>query len=91
MAPTSYTLHFEGQGGPAGHGKGSSRIRLERIGPHETVLHYSVTASVGGKLAQIGSRVIDMAAQKMAGEFFERFDPRLVGAVLRFPGRSSKV
>lgn len=77
VAPTSYTLHFEGQGGPAGHGKGSSRIRLERIGPHETVLHYSVTASVGGKLAQIGSRVIDMAAQKMANDFFERFNDAL--------------
>lgn len=75
--PTSYTLHFEGQGGAAGHGKGSAQIKLEATSPRETVLHYSVQASVGGKLAQIGSRLIDMAAQKMAGDFFERFNAAL--------------
>jgi carbon monoxide dehydrogenase subunit G len=68
--PQAYTSHFEGQGGAAGHGKGSARVRLEPAGADETVLHYSATAQVGGKIAQIGSRLIDMAAQKMAGEFF---------------------
>jgi uncharacterized protein len=71
--PKAYTLHFEGQGGVAGHGKGSAQVRLEAVGPDETTLHYTAQASVGGKLAQIGSRLIDMAAQKMANEFFEKF------------------
>ncbi len=75
--PTSYTLRFEGQGGPAGHGKGSADIRLQADGPHQTVLHYSAQASVGGKIAQIGSRLVDMAAQKMATEFFSAFNTAL--------------
>ena len=75
--PTSYTLRFEGQGGPAGHGKGTADIRLEPNGPRETVLHYTANASVGGKIAQIGSRLVDMAAQKMATDFFERFTAAL--------------
>jgi uncharacterized protein len=77
QAPTSYTLRFEGQGGPAGHGKGTADIRLEPNGPNETVLHYTAHASVGGKIAQIGSRLVDMAAQKMATDFFERFNAAL--------------
>lgn len=75
--PTSYTMHFEGQGGAAGHGKGSAQVRLESSGPRETVLHYTAQASVGGKIAQIGSRIVDMAAQKMAREFFEAFNAQL--------------
>ncbi len=77
VPPTSYTLRFEGQGGAAGHGKGHAEIRLESTGPRETVLHYTAHASVGGKMAQIGSRLVDMAAQKMATEFFEAFNARL--------------
>lgn len=77
VPPTSYTMRFEGQGGAAGHGKGSAQVRLEAVGPRETVLHYSANASVGGKLAQIGSRLIDMAAQKMAGDFFDTFNAKL--------------
>jgi len=75
--PTSYTLAFEGQGGAAGHGKGHAEIRLEAVGPRETILHYTAHASVGGKIAQIGSRLVDMAAQKMATEFFEAFNTQL--------------
>ncbi len=75
--PQSYKLVFEGQGGAAGHGKGSAEIRLDGVGPRETVLHYTANASVGGKLAQIGSRLVDMAAQKMVTEFFETFKARL--------------
>jgi carbon monoxide dehydrogenase subunit G len=75
--PTSYTLRFEGQGGAAGHGKGHAEIRLEATGPHETVLHYTAHATVGGKIAQIGSRLVDMAAQKMATDFFQTFNARL--------------
>ena len=75
--PTAYTLRFEGQGGAAGHGKGHADIRLEAAGPNQTVLHYSAHATVGGKIAQIGSRLVDMAAQKMATEFFETFNAKL--------------
>lgn len=76
--PTSYTIRFEGQGGAAGHGKGSADIRLEANGPNETVLHYVAKASVGGKIAQIGSRLVDMAAQKMASDFFAAFKAELM-------------
>ncbi|MBI5256065.1 MAG: carbon monoxide dehydrogenase subunit G [Burkholderiales bacterium] len=75
--PNSYTLRFEGQGGAAGHGKGHADIRLEAAGAHSTVLHYTAHASVGGKIAQVGSRLVDMAAQKMATEFFESFNAKL--------------
>jgi carbon monoxide dehydrogenase subunit G len=76
--PTSYTLRFEGQGGAAGHGKGTADIRLEPNGPRETVLHYTANAQVGGKIAQIGSRLVDMAAQKMATEFFTNLNEALI-------------
>ena len=76
--PDSYSLAFEGQGGAAGHGKGTAQVRLEPAGADETVLHYTATAQVGGKIAQIGSRLVDMAAQKMAGEFFSKFNAALV-------------
>jgi carbon monoxide dehydrogenase subunit G len=76
--PTSYTLAFEGQGGAAGHGKGKADVRLEATGENETTLHYTAHATVGGKIAQIGSRLIDMAAQKMAREFFEKFTAVLI-------------
>jgi carbon monoxide dehydrogenase subunit G len=75
--PQSYTLHFEGQGGAAGHGKGSAEVRLEVVSARQTILHYSANASVGGKIAQIGSRLVDMAAQKMANDFFTTFNVKL--------------
>ena len=75
--PTSYSLRFDGQGGAAGHGKGQADIRLEAAGPNATILHYTAQASVGGKIAQIGSRLVDMAAQKMATEFFANFTAKL--------------
>ena len=71
--PTSYTLRFEGQGGAAGHGKGTAAVRLEAVGAKLTMLHYTAQASVGGKIAQLGSRLVDMAAQKMAADFFAKF------------------
>jgi hypothetical protein len=52
-------------------------VRLEPVGARETVLHYSANASVGGKLAQIGSRLVDMTAQKMASDFFATFNAKL--------------
>lgn len=77
VAPTSYNLAFEGQGGAAGHGKGNAQVTLAAKGENETELTYEVHATVGGKIAQIGSRLVDMAAAKMAKEFFEKFTAAL--------------
>lgn len=75
--PASYRLKFEGQGGAAGHGRGHADVHIEAVGPTSTLLHYTAHASVGGKLAQIGSRLVDMAAQKMATDFFAKFTDAL--------------
>ncbi|MFL6691525.1 MAG: CoxG family protein [Ramlibacter sp.] len=74
--PSSYTLRFEGQGGAAGFGKGTSKVRLE---PHDPgcELHYTVNAQVGGRIAQVGQRLIDGVARSMAEEFFKRFDAEM--------------
>ena len=71
-APNGYTISGESQGGAAGFAKGGAQITLEPDGD-ATVLRYEVTATVGGKLAQIGSRLVDVAAKKMARQFFEKF------------------
>jgi carbon monoxide dehydrogenase subunit G len=75
--PQSYALAFEGQGGVHGFAKGTARVALTAKSADETVLHYQAKASVGGKLAQIGSRLVDAAAQKVAGEFFATFKDRM--------------
>ena len=72
--PNAYSLAFEGSGGAAGFGKGSAQVRLVPEGNDATLLTYKATASVGGKLAQIGSRLIDGVARKMADDFFQRFN-----------------
>ena len=74
--PHSYDLAFEGQGGVAGFAKGGAHVALT---PDDsgTLLAYAVKASVGGKLAQIGSRLIDGAAKKLAEQFFGAFGKRL--------------
>lgn len=68
----SLVLTGEGKGGAAGFAKGVAHVRLEPDGD-ATILHYKVEAKVGGKLAQLGSRLIDGFARKMADEFFNRF------------------
>lgn len=78
-APNRYTIHFEGQGGAAGFGKGSAQVSLESAGDEATTLSYTASAQVGGKLAQIGSRLVDGAARKIAEEFFKRFGEQLGG------------
>jgi uncharacterized protein len=80
-APNTYTIQFEGQGGAAGFSKGSAKVNLEPgDAPGTTKLTYSANAQVGGKLAQIGSRLVDGAARKIAAEFFRRFGAQLQGA-----------
>ncbi len=73
VPPKSYSINFEGQGGAAGFGKGNSAVTLT---PNDggCLLDYTVHASVGGKIAQLGQRLIDGVAKSMAEDFFKRFD-----------------
>ena len=71
--PNGYKISGEGQGGAAGFAKGGAVVRLTPDESGGTVLHYEVNAAVGGKLAQIGSRLIDGTARKMADDFFTSF------------------
>ena len=72
-APNGYTITGEGKGGAAGFGKGGADIKLTDA-DGGTLLSYTATASVGGKMAQIGSRLIDSTAKKLASEFFAKFN-----------------
>lgn len=76
QAPDSYTIHFEGSGGAAGFGKGSAQVTLA---PNATgcELGYTVNATVGGKIAQVGQRLIDGVAKSMAESFFKRFEEEM--------------
>ena len=76
--PNSYSLSFDGQGGAAGFGKGSAKVTLATEGAG-TRLSYAVKAQVGGKLAQIGSRLIDGVAKKLADDFFAAFNEKMAG------------
>ena len=87
--PNAYTLHFEGQGGAAGFARGEARITLAPEGERQTSLHYAAKAQVGGKLAQIGSRLVDGAAAKMTDDFFTRFVERVGAAAGGAPAAAS--
>ena len=78
QAPDSYTIAFDGQGGAAGFGKGVARVRLspQQDGPG-CVIDYKVQAQVGGKIAQVGQRLIDGVARSMAEDFFRCFDAEM--------------
>ena len=82
VPPESYTIAFDGSGGVAGFGKGTAQVRLEPApadasGLPTCELHYTVHATVGGKIAQLGQRLIDGAAKSMAEDFFKRFDDEM--------------
>ncbi len=70
--PNGYTITGEGSGGAAGFAKGGAKVSLEADGD-ATMLHYTVSAQIGGKLAQLGGRLIDATSKKLAGDFFEKF------------------
>ena len=70
VAPESYTITGGGKASPAGFAKGSARVRLEED-PEGTRLTYEITAEVGGKLAQLGGRLMEATTKKLAGEFFQ--------------------
>ena len=75
--PTSYTINFDGQGGVAGFGRGSADVALSAIDATTTRLAYHARATVGGKMAQIGSRLIDATAAKITEDFFKAFEAHL--------------
>ena len=85
QAPSRYTINFDGQGGIAGFGKGSADVALTPDGA-QTKLAYAARAQVGGKLAQVGSRLIDAAAAKIAEDFFKAFEARLQAQQVVLPG-----
>jgi hypothetical protein len=70
--PNGYTLSGEGKGGPAGFAKGAAKVHLAEQ-PEGTLLTYTVEAQVGGRIAQLGARLIDATAKSMADQFFSRF------------------
>jgi len=76
VPPQSYTIQGEGKGGIAGFAKGGADVVLEAAG-EETVLRYDAKAQVGGKLAQLGNRLIDSTAKKLAKAFFENLQAHL--------------
>lgn len=77
--PESYTIVGEGSGGIAGFAKGGADVHLTEDGA-ETVLAYTVRAEIGGKLAMLGSRLVDSTAKKLASQFFQELNNRLSGA-----------
>ena len=74
-----YTISGEGKGGVAGFAKGGAQVRLTDAEGGGTDLHYDVEAKVGGKIAQLGSRLVDSFATRMADQFFERFQAHVEG------------
>ena len=79
VPPTGYTINFDGQGGVAGFGKGSADVALTPEAG-QTRLKYNARATVGGKMAQIGSRLIDATAAKITEDFFKAFEAHLQAA-----------
>jgi carbon monoxide dehydrogenase subunit G len=77
VAPDSCTLHFEGVGGPAGFAKGQATVALTALAANETQLVYNASAAVGGKLGQIGARLIESAARAISDEFFNHLSKQL--------------
>jgi uncharacterized protein len=79
--PNGYTLKFDGSGGPAGFARGDAKVSLTELNARETQLDYVANAQVGGKLAQVGSRLVDAAAGAMADKFFAAFGAQLAERV----------
>ncbi|MEP1356332.1 MAG: carbon monoxide dehydrogenase subunit G [Tateyamaria sp.] len=72
-APDGFSLTGQGNGGAAGHAKGGADVTLTADGPDTTILRYEAKAEIGGKLAQLGSRLIQGTAKKLAAKFFKSF------------------
>ncbi|WP_028032281.1 carbon monoxide dehydrogenase subunit G [Chelativorans sp. J32] len=77
--PHSYTISGEGKGGVAGFAKGGADVALKEDGPETTILSYQAKADVGGKMAQLGGRLIESTSKKLASQFFADFNTRVSG------------
>lgn len=88
--PESYTITGEGNGGAMGFAKGGADVALTETSPTETLLKYQVKAQVGGKMAQLGARLIDSTAKQMADQFFDRFAAALAPAPVAAPGATAE-
>jgi hypothetical protein len=88
-APVRYRLLFEGQSSQAGFARGEARVELQELAPYQTRLAYTATSQIGGKLAQIGGRLIDAAAAATADKFFEAFAGCLPARAADVPGSAS--
>ena len=88
-APVRYRLLFEGQSSQAGFARGEARVELQDLGPGETKLLYTAKSQIGGKLAQIGGRLIDAAAAATADKFFEAFATKLPARAGPLPDATS--
>lgn len=77
--PNGYKLSGQGEGGVAGFASGDAVVKLEAVGPDETRLTYEATARVGGKIAQLGARLVDATARKLSAEFFDNFGKAVEG------------
>ena len=86
--PHGYTMTFEGQGGVAGYAKGQANVELMPEG-EATRLAYAVKAMIGGKIAQLGARLIDGVARKLAEDFFSAFNTRVSAASAGGPAESA--
>jgi len=93
VAPESYTLTGEGKGGPAGHARIRSQVRLVEDGD-ATMLHYDVRADIGGKLAQLGGSLVEKTSRKLAAEFFRSFEqlvaPTAAAEPAALPGAATR-
>ena len=78
--PNSYTIQGEGKGGIAGFAKGGADVTLTADGADATILKYAAKADVGGKIAQLGSRLIESTSKKLAGQFFSTFNDKVSAA-----------
>jgi carbon monoxide dehydrogenase subunit G len=96
-APNAYTMKFDASGGPTGFARGEARVTLTEIAVQQTRLAYVANAQIGGKLAQVGSRLIDAAAGATADKFFEAFGAQLAsqapaaGAAAQPPPPAAKI
>ncbi|MEK9812463.1 MAG: carbon monoxide dehydrogenase subunit G [Bordetella sp.] len=88
VPPSSYVIHFEAQGGVSEFGKGSSKVQLV---PNDqgVELQYQVESQVGGKLAQVGERLVDVAAKSLAEDFFKRFEAKLAERLQQASGEGT--
>lgn len=78
--PIGYVIAGHGEGGIAGFAKGGAKVRLVEEAPHVTLMVWEARADVGGKIAQLGARLLDSTAKKLVGQFFDKFASEVVAA-----------